>query len=53
MLKSIAKILIFVSAIFVSNLSLAGQVTALYDVEVLVIDESKEVRNQAFKARAG
>jgi uncharacterized protein len=49
MLKSIAKILVFVTTLFVFNQSFAAHVAALYDVDVLVADESVETRNLAFK----
>jgi hypothetical protein len=48
MLKSIAKILIFVSSFFVFNPLFAKSVETLYDVDILVADESTEARNQAF-----
>jgi len=48
MLKSIAKILVFVSSFIVFNPLIAGNVTTLYNVDILVADESAETRNQAF-----
>ncbi|MCG6937454.1 MAG: DUF2066 domain-containing protein [Gammaproteobacteria bacterium] len=49
MLKFTAKILVFVSVLLVSYQAAAGLVASLYDVEILVTDESAEVRNQAFE----
>ena len=49
MLKFTAKIAVFVCTLSVFNLSLAGQVVALYNVDVLVADESTATRRQAFK----
>lgn len=48
MLKSIAKILVFVSSFFVFNPLYAGNVATLYDVDILVADESSGTRDQAF-----
>jgi hypothetical protein len=48
MLKSFAKILVFVSSFFVFNPLIAGSVTTLYNVDILVAGESAETRNQAF-----
>ena len=48
MLKSIAKILIFVSSFIAFNPLIAGNVTTLYNVDILVSDESVETRNLAF-----
>ena len=48
MLKSIAKILVFVSSFFVFNPLMAENVATLYDVDILVADESTETRDQAF-----
>ncbi len=49
MLKFIAKILVFVCPLFVFNLSLADRLATLYEVDILVADESTETRSQAFK----
>ena len=48
MLKSIAKVLVFVSSFFVFNPLLATNVATLYDVDIRVADESAETRDQAF-----
>jgi len=48
MLKSIAKILFFVSSFFVLNPLIAGNVTTLYDVDILVADESVKTQDLAF-----
>ena len=48
MLKSIAKVLVFVSSFFVFNPLLAANVATLYDVDIRVADESAETRDQAF-----
>jgi hypothetical protein len=49
MLNSNAKIFIFVCLLFTFNQALARQALSLYDVEVLVVDESKKTRLSAFK----
>ena len=48
MLKSIAKILVFVSSFFVFNPLMAENVATLYDVDILVADESVETRDLTF-----
>jgi hypothetical protein len=48
MLKFSAKILVFVSILFVFSQALAGRVASLYDVEIPVADESTETRKLAF-----
>lgn len=49
MLKFIAKIFVFVSILSAFNQAIAGRVDALYDVEILVTDESVVTREQAFR----
>ena len=49
MLEYISKISLFVCAFFVFSQSYADYVAALYDIEVLVTDESAETRSLAFK----
>ena len=49
MLNSKAKIFIFVCLLFTFNQALARPALSLYDVEVLVVDESQETRWRAFK----
>jgi hypothetical protein len=48
MLKSIAKVLVFVSSFFVFNPLMATNMATLYDVDIRVADESAETRDQAF-----
>jgi hypothetical protein len=48
MLKLTAKISVFVSVLLVSNQAVAVLVAGLYDVDILVADESVAVRNLAF-----
>jgi len=47
--NSLAKIFIFVCLLFTFNQALAGQAAVLYDVEVLVVDESADTRWRVFK----
>jgi len=49
MLKFTAKILVFVSILLLTYQAAAGLAASLYDVGILVTDESAEVRNQAFE----
>lgn len=48
MLKFSTKILVFVSILLASGQAAAGLVDSLYDVEIPVVDESADARNQAF-----
>ena len=48
MLKFSAKILVFVSILFVFNQASAVRIASLYDVQIPVVNESAEVRKQAF-----
>ncbi len=49
MFKFIAKIFFFVSLLFIFNQAIAAHVVSLYDVDVLVVDESASSRWGAFK----
>ena len=49
MLNSNGKIIFFVSLLFAFGQALAGQAVSLYDVEVLVADESADTRSRVFK----
>ena len=49
MLKFITKIFFFVSLLFAFNQAIAAHVVSLYDVDVLVVDESASSRLSAFK----
>ena len=53
MLKPITKIFVFVITILVCNQSFSAQVASLYNVDVLVADETVASRNQAFKKGLG
>ncbi len=49
MFKFIAKIFFFVSLLFAFNQAIAAHVVSLYDVDVLVVNESASSRQAAFK----
>ena len=49
MFKFKAKIFVFVSLLFIFNQAMANHGDSLYDIDILVVDESKSVRLSAFK----